>query len=238
MITERGSRASMSTIRARILTASLLILVAACAARPESLGLRALVSREDEEAHVAELERKAKQFRWSQEERLDRVLTRLFRAMSEPPRLTVLILESDKVNAYAGGGILAISLGMLRFVKSDDELAVVLGHELGHLPSFSDHALLSGIRSDREREADIRGLVYAYQADYDIRAAAVVYERMAVELVPGPGEGKLHGHPSHAERMILAEKVANILDRSGGELNADALVKQLHHLVGSFGDIP
>lgn len=228
----------MSTIRARILTASFLILVTACATRPDSPGLRALVSREDEQAHVAELERKAKQFRRNQEERLDRVLSGLLRAVPEPPRLTVLILESDKINAYVGGGILAISLGMLRFVKSDDELAVVLGHELGHFPSFSGHALLSGIRSDREREADVRGLVYAYRAGYDIRAAAGIYERMATELVPGPGEGKLHGHPSHAERIILAEKVGDILDRSVGELNADTLVQQMHRLVGSFGDIP
>ncbi|MFQ5656480.1 MAG: M48 family metallopeptidase [Candidatus Methylomirabilales bacterium] len=225
----------MFSIRARILTA--IILVTACSARPEGPGLGALVSQEDERAHVAELERKAKQFRGDQEQRLKRVLSRLLRAMPDPHRLTVLILESDSINAYVGGGIIAVSLGMIRFVKSDDELAVVLGHELGHLPSFSGHALLSGIRSDREREADIRGLVYAYRGGYDIRSGAAVFERMAIELVPGPG-GRYHGHPSHAERLILAEKVADILDQSGGELNAEILVERLHHLVGSFGDIP
>lgn len=44
-----------------------------------------------------------------------------------------IILDSDDVNAMAAiGGFFAVTRGLLGFVRSDDELACVLGHELGH----------------------------------------------------------------------------------------------------------
>jgi len=44
----------------------------------------------------------------------------------------VKVVIDDKVNAFADGNNIAVTTGMLRFVKDDDELAVVLGHELAH----------------------------------------------------------------------------------------------------------
>lgn len=49
-------------------------------------------------------------------------------ACSFPVKVTI----DDKVNASADGNNIAITTGMLRFTKDDDELAVVLGHELAH----------------------------------------------------------------------------------------------------------
>jgi membrane-associated protease RseP (regulator of RpoE activity) len=40
--------------------------------------------------------------------------------------------ESDEINAHADGRVLHVNRGLLRFVESDDELALVLGHELAH----------------------------------------------------------------------------------------------------------
>lgn len=42
------------------------------------------------------------------------------------------VRRADRINAFADGSGVAITTGMLRFVASDDELALVLGHELAH----------------------------------------------------------------------------------------------------------
>ena len=44
------------------------------------------------------------------------------------------ILDSNDVNAFAlPGGFLHVDMGLLNFVGSDDELAAVMGHEMGHV---------------------------------------------------------------------------------------------------------
>jgi membrane-associated protease RseP (regulator of RpoE activity) len=40
--------------------------------------------------------------------------------------------DSEEVNARADGRVLHVNRGLLRFVESDEELAVVIGHELAH----------------------------------------------------------------------------------------------------------
>lgn len=222
----------------RLLTASLLVLGTACTASLHQGRLSPLVSKQEERAQAAQLERKAARFRWSQQMRLERVLTRLRLGMANPPRLTVEVAACDAVNASVGDATIHVCLGMLRFVRSDDELAVVLGHEMGHLPTSGDHGLLGGTQRGEERVADIRGLLYAHRAGYNIRVGARVFERMAVELSPGRGDAEPDGHPSHAERMVLAEKIARLLEGSGAESNRDVSVKQLHRLMASFGERP
>jgi membrane-associated protease RseP (regulator of RpoE activity) len=48
-------------------------------------------------------------------------------------RVSVQVVDEDEVNAAAAPGQLFVTYGLIRFIKSDDELAVVLGHELAHL---------------------------------------------------------------------------------------------------------
>lgn len=43
------------------------------------------------------------------------------------------VSDSEEVNAFAAPGGISVTSGLLRFVASDDELAVVVGHELAHL---------------------------------------------------------------------------------------------------------
>lgn len=45
-----------------------------------------------------------------------------------------LILDSDEINAFAApGGFVFVSRGMLRLCATEDELAAVLAHEIGHV---------------------------------------------------------------------------------------------------------
>ena len=57
-------------------------------------------------------------------------------AASDRPHLpyTFKLLDTQEINAFAvpGGGVY-VTVGMLQFVQSDDELAGVLGHEVAHI---------------------------------------------------------------------------------------------------------
>lgn len=45
-----------------------------------------------------------------------------------------LILDSDEINAFAApGGLIFISRGMLRLCRTEDDVAAVLAHEIGHV---------------------------------------------------------------------------------------------------------
>jgi len=45
-----------------------------------------------------------------------------------------MLIRSDEVNAFAvPGGFVFITTGMLKFLKNEDELAAILGHEMGHM---------------------------------------------------------------------------------------------------------
>ena len=45
-----------------------------------------------------------------------------------------LTVQSDEINAFAvPGGFVFVTTGMLKFLKDEDELAAILGHEMGHM---------------------------------------------------------------------------------------------------------
>lgn len=61
----------------------------------------------------------------------------LVQALLEPEYLpwnvAFEIVHDDVVNASSGSGTVTLTTGMLRFLRSDDELAVVVSHELAHI---------------------------------------------------------------------------------------------------------
>ena len=47
---------------------------------------------------------------------------------------TFVVLKAPEMNAFAApGGIIFVTVGMLKFLKNEDELAGVLGHEVAHV---------------------------------------------------------------------------------------------------------
>lgn len=66
---------------------------------------------------------------------VEAVGSRIVQADGRPPQeYTFRILDADDVNAFAiPGGYIYVTLGLLRFVDSEDELAAVVGHELAHV---------------------------------------------------------------------------------------------------------
>ncbi len=59
--------------------------------------------------------------------------SKVLKQVGEPVKIDFEIQESRDVNAGATVRKIVVTTGMMRFLKSDDELAVVLGHEIAHI---------------------------------------------------------------------------------------------------------
>ncbi|HXG52810.1 MAG TPA: M48 family metalloprotease [candidate division Zixibacteria bacterium] len=100
------------------------------------------IESEEEQRVQLALKAEAKAFHEAQQARLDRVGARLMKASGAKEKLKLHYvgrpeqtggrIHPDLVNAWTDGEGVWITRGMMRFLRSDDELAVVLGHEMAH----------------------------------------------------------------------------------------------------------
>jgi Zn-dependent protease with chaperone function len=114
--------------------------------------------------------------------------------------------------------------GMLDFLPADDDLAVVLGHELAHL--IQGHV---GTFRRSEADADYLGAYLAAAAGFDVSRAPGVWERFASENPYTGIDRGFYSHPPSPERAArLATALAEIeAVRSRGEplvLPADRII--------------
>lgn len=180
------------------------------------------VSPAEENRALALFHDRADQLRQAADRRVRAVGVRLLAVMGLARPAPFELLDSNDVNAYTRGGTVRVTLGMIRFAQNDHELALVLGHELGHL--MVDAQVQAGhlTPEDRERVADYHGLVGLHRAGYDIVAACEIWQRMATELALHPAGAEVPGHlgwmathPSFAERYVRAHKLAESLLGAG-----------------------
>ena len=103
------------------------------------------------------------------------------------------LARSRQVNAFANGRYVVMTTAMLDFLRSDDELAVVLGHELSHNilrhPALLDEqgvpkkGLMRSFGKNASRvwkteaEADRFGIRLMAAAGYDVQAAIPFWRR-------------------------------------------------------------
>lgn len=112
---------------------------------------------------------------------------------------TLIVVEDEQINAWTDGDSVYITTGMLNFTKSSDEIAFVLGHELGHI--VLGHFLCSEefISTINERNADKYGAYLAIRAGYNVCAGKDIWKRMVDQY--GAGEGASDGiHPPNIDR--------------------------------------
>lgn len=141
---------------------------------------------------------------------------------------------SDELNARADGRRLFISTALAGFARSDDELAVILGHELAHHVLRHRHWSETGGAARRanegawraeggsggaEQQADRVGLYLAARAGYDPAVAAPFWRRF------GESNWRVRfpqiGHASAGARAAALEAVQQEIEarrRAGGEL--------------------
>jgi predicted Zn-dependent protease len=100
-------------------------------------------------------------------------------------RIRIHVVESNEWNARAmANGAIWVNTGLLDDT-SDDELAVILGHELAHYTyeharRSTKNPLLawgSGYSRNLEDQADRVGLRYAYEAGFDVERALGLWSR-------------------------------------------------------------
>ena len=140
----------------------------------------------------------------------------------------VRLARSSQVNAFANGFKVVMTTAMLDFLASDDELAIVLGHEmahniLNHPSSREDEGLLAGLGIEasakwkREEAADRFGLRLVHAAGYDLGAAIPFWRRYLGKYDWFPQI--FRSHPSlGAREKIAAEEIEAI--RSDGAQSA------------------
>jgi hypothetical protein len=108
------------------------------------------------------------------------------------------VMLADVENAWATqSGVLLVTSGMLSFAARDDELAVVLGHEVAH------HVLGHvWSRPVYEQDADYLGLYLAARAGYDISVAPGFWERFGRTVPFSLDQRVWYSHPGSPERAI------------------------------------
>jgi Zn-dependent protease with chaperone function len=173
-----------------------------------------------------------------------------------PAEYAILVNPMDrKINAWAEPGKIILTQRMVSFCLNDDEMALVVGHEmahqiLGHLIRGAAHrelgkfvgeaitafstlslnhlmdwrhvmvspqvrrvagnAVVSVFSQEDEREADIYGAWFAYQAGYNIEKGLAVWERMAAVVQHDPFEANYFtdSHPPPLERLARLKLVS------------------------------
>lgn len=155
----------------------------------------------------------------------------------------VEIIENDSVNAFANGEKVGIFTGMMRFAQHDQELSLVVAHELahnamGHIESKTQNYMLGSLldilagvagvntqgvfgnaaaqaySQDFEAEADYVGLYIMGRAGLEIEGAAKFWRRMAAEQPGSIKRNHAASHPATPERFLAIEKtVADIKEK-------------------------
>lgn len=144
--------------------------------------------------------------------------------------------ETGKINAYAKFTGIEFTSGMVHFVENDDELAIIMGHELAHLTAkhlpknismaalcgtlggltgpfapLTTKALYAPYSRGNEREADYLGLIYAHNAGYNIENGLNLWKRFALEIPRSRSKSYLRSHPASPERILRVKKVVELI---------------------------
>ena len=158
-------------------------------------------------------------------------------------RYPVHLAADDIVNAYADGANVYVATGMLRFAESDEELALVVGHELAHnclghlekmtgnwlLGTLIDAVIYAGTGVDTgnlfgeaaaqtfskefESEADYMGLYLVKRAGFGVSLAPQFWRRMTAEHPGSIKQNFTASHPSTPERFLALENAVAEIER-------------------------
>ncbi len=117
------------------------------------------------------------------------------------------ILHTDKsVEAYSDGENIALTTGIMRFAESDDEIALIAGHELAHVISGEGKSF--GLFGQRriEDKADMLGARLARCAGYDLPRAFDFWTRFAQKDWLGFLRDPTHRTARGREKRLRAAK--------------------------------
>lgn len=128
------------------------------------------------------------------------------------------LIPDARLRASADVANVFVTSGLVQYVSSDDELALLLGHELahialGHVDARGRRALNLKARLDRERAADRFGLYLMARAGYDVSQASGFWRRLAADKPLLSLSQVAHGRP-----MRRAEDIAAATEEIGARV--------------------
>ena len=148
----------------------------------------------------------------------------------------VVLADSDVVNAWADGKRVHVTRGIMRFTRNDQELALVIGHELAHnierhveakmqnamggaivdamfgaATGYSTRGAFARAASQAysqafEMEADYVGLYLMARAGLPLENASLFWRRMAAEQPASITAGHTATHPATPARFQAIEQ--------------------------------
>ena len=152
-------------------------------------------------------------------------------------RMNVKFVNSPIVNAFSDGSNIAVTSGLLEFVRSPDQLAWVLAHEVGHhvlehaeraklqvmlnrfLHSTVGEAPQTLKQIDLERQADLFAADLVTRAGFDLREARRLLGWVQVMQTQPSSNDLNNSHPTNRERLEALDRLIDQLDerRKRGE---------------------
>lgn len=175
------------------------------------------------------------------------------------------ILNSQEQNAFAApGGYIFITVGLLKTLKNEAELAGVLAHEIAHvtqkhmldairrgalmgsvselsltamkqdpalfsnvIDEMTDLLFTKGLDKDKEFEADVVGVEYAYRAGYNPQGLEDYLQTLAKE--EGHVESKFF--TTHPSTTLRISKIDTLLKGYSAIKNLPFLTERFHQYV-------
>ena len=120
------------------------------------------------------------------------------------------VVDSPVENAVCKpDGTIAICSGMMKLFRSEDEIAAVVAHEIGH--AVAKHS--GDATPQMELEADRIGIELMAKAGYDPRAAVDFWTRYYERINWFEGSGS---HPDPHERVARLRELARIRCEADG----------------------
>ncbi|MGN7612784.1 M48 family metalloprotease [Magnetococcales bacterium HHB-1] len=114
--------------------------------------------------------------------------------------LAIFMDQNESIDAYVDDGDIFITTGMMRFLKSEDELAWIIAHEMAHVLHNIYYMGIEG-----EKKADYWATRYTLRAGYDPEKIVQFWQRLAAEE-PNEILFSQSGYPSAAERIVVVKR--------------------------------
>ncbi len=152
----------------------------------------------------------------------------------------IQLSQSDAVNGYADGAQIIITSGLMRFAGKDNQLALIIAHELAHntlhhIPQRLSNTALGGLidiilntsgipspfvaaglganlySQSYETEADLEGLELMYSAGFELDGIDLFWRDMAMIHPAIITHNQSISHPTTVERAIrIRKKIAEL----------------------------
>ena len=113
------------------------------------------------------------------------------------------------LEAHSDSANVAISDKLVAFTRNDDELAMVLAHELAHVLYQDKRAMPLRMRRRAEERADLAGALLARCAGYDLGRALALFRRLGerdwLDWLGSPTHGGMKRRAARLEAVAGAE---------------------------------